>query len=217
MRYIIIVLVVFFTLATPARADTGELIARIRAERNASMSRWNALLADLQADDTPQWNIAEHYPRPVITGDIGHYGQRRTVEYGVWGPYDHDGLETTLDVVGWHQEEHKAPVGGEIFTWDYSGELADDEYFQVMLICPNGEHRGIHTPTKDRYTIQGGSLRYIVQDCKGVQTRALDYGPFEPTQNIDIQYTVAVVKWSGEDPSIIGPILAEAEPEWIKI
>lgn len=217
-RRMAVVFLAALLLAMPVKADKSDTEAELEEIR----ARINELLAGMEARQQapePKWEIADHYPKPVITCDIGQYGQRTRVWADVRSRtvVDHDDDFMTPPEYKWWEERRFVPEGGEVFTWSYDGELAEDEYFQVMLICPNGEHRGIHPPTKDYYTVQGGSLRYIVQDCKGVQTRPWDHESFAPTRNVDITYTVAVVKWDGKDPGKIGPILAEADPEPIKI
>lgn len=218
MRQLLLAILIFGVAVMPIKAESvDELIARIRAERMAALARWEAVLPS--PTPTQSWIRVERYPKPIITSDWHQYGERDEIKAAVRSRYihDHDDDPKTPEQYEWWTETRVVPAGGEIFTWEYDGELAEDEYFQVMLICPNGEHRGIHAPTKQRYTIQGDSLRYVVQDCKGAQTRPWNHESFQPVENIDIQYTVAVIKWDGKDPSRIGPILIEADPVGIKI
>lgn len=161
-----------------------------------------------------------YYDTPVILRPApdNTYGSRTRVHYQVRSQYrdQWDPMAGQLEY-RWWTESHTIPAGGEFFEWTWNRELAANEYFQVQLICPSGEHRGIHSPTKDSFTAQGGGLRYIVQDCKGAQTRAWDYESWKPIRDIDLQWTVAVVKWDGIDPSLIGVALAEAAAQWIRI
>ena len=89
------------------------------------------------------------------------------------------------------------------FTWSWGGSLAANQYFQVQLVGPGNEHRGIHPPTKG-YSFQSSwSVYQIIRDwC-------------DPTKMCHMQWTVAIVQWDGVDPSKIGRTLAEAALRWV--
>jgi hypothetical protein len=89
------------------------------------------------------------------------------------------------------------------FTWSWSGNLAANQYFQVQLVGPGNEHRGIHPPTK-AYSFQSSwSVYQIIRDwC-------------DPTKMCHMQWTVAIIEWDGVDPSKIGRTLVEAALRWV--
>ncbi len=89
------------------------------------------------------------------------------------------------------------------FTWSWGGSLAANQYFQVQLVGPGNEHRGIHPPTKG-YSFQSSwSVYQIIRDwC-------------DPTKMCHMQWTVAIIEWDGVDPSKIGRTLAEAALRWV--
>lgn len=90
--------------------------------------------------------------------------------------------------------------GGCRFTWTWgSGSLKQDEYFQVQIIGPGDQHRGIHPPTKG-YSFESDAFLY------GIFT---DW--FDKRKYATAKWTVAVIQWDGEDPSKIGATLVEAE------
>lgn len=94
-------------------------------------------------------------------------------------------------------------IQGCLFTWSGGGTLAPNHYYQVQLVGPNNEHRGIHPPTKG-YSFQSDwSVYLIVPDW-------CDTGKM-----CRIQWTVAIVEWDGVDPSKIGRTLIRAEPRWV--
>ena len=220
------------------RTERAVRYAEIRA---ASEARIQAMLAEIEAERaswyvervaTPTPMPVPHYVAPVIVspGPNDTYGSQTewTVDIRsrypieptrvpVKNPTGSDVYDKPTAQYKWWGETVSTPRGGEVFQWTWDGTLLADEYFQVQLICPNGSHRGIHPPTKELYTVQGGGLRYIVQDCKGAQTRAWDHESWTPTRNIDIEWTVAIVQWDGVDPSKIGATLAEAEARWLRI
>jgi len=94
-------------------------------------------------------------------------------------------------------------IGGCNFTWSWGGSLAANQYFQVQLVGPGNEHRGIHPPTKG-YSFQSNWTVYqIIRDwC-------------DPTKMCHMQWTVAIIEWDGVDPGKIGRTLAEAAPRWV--
>lgn len=89
---------------------------------------------------------------------------------------------------------------GCTFTWTWGGNLKANEYFQVQLIGPNNEHRGIHPPTKGYSFTSDDSVYMIVPDWCNVNYFC------------HIKWTVAIIKWDGVDPSKIGVTIVEAEP-----
>jgi hypothetical protein len=94
-------------------------------------------------------------------------------------------------------------IQGCNFTWSWGGSLAANQYFQVQLVGPGNEHRGIHPPTKG-YSFQSSwSVYQIIRDwC-------------DPTKMCHMQWTVAVIEWDGVDPSKIGRNLVEAALRWV--
>jgi hypothetical protein len=96
-------------------------------------------------------------------------------------------------------------AGGCTFSWAAGMGLAPNHYFQVQLIGPNNEHRGIHPPTKEYSFTSDESVYMIVTDwCN-------------PNLFCHIQWTVAIVQWDGVDPSRIGRTLVEAVARWVKL
>lgn len=94
---------------------------------------------------------------------------------------------------------------GCTFSWSAGMALAPNHYFQVQLIGPNNEHRGIHPPTKQYSFTSDDSVYMIVTDwCN-------------PNYFCHIQWTVAIVQWDGVDPSRIGRTLIEAVARWVKL
>ncbi|MBN1661485.1 MAG: hypothetical protein JXA93_24040 [Anaerolineae bacterium] len=89
---------------------------------------------------------------------------------------------------------------GCTFTWSWGGNLKADEYFQVQLVGPNNEHRGIHPPTKGYSFTSDESVYWIVTDWCNVNYFC------------HVKWTVAIVKWDGVDPSKIGRTIITAEP-----
>jgi hypothetical protein len=89
------------------------------------------------------------------------------------------------------------------FSWSWGGSLAANQYFQVQLVGPGKEHRGIHPPTKG-YSFQSSwSVYQIIRDwC-------------DPSKMCHMQWTVAIIEWDGVDPSKIGRNLVEAAPRWV--
>jgi hypothetical protein len=96
-------------------------------------------------------------------------------------------------------------LAGCYFSWSWGSTLASNQYFQVQLVGPGNEHRGIHPPTKE-YSLQTNWTVYqIVTDwC-------------DANKYCHIQWVVAVVEWDGKDPSKIGRTLAESEKRWVKL
>jgi len=94
-------------------------------------------------------------------------------------------------------------ISGCNFTWSWGQTLADNQYFQVQLVGPGNEHRGIHPPTK-QYSFQSSwSVYQIIRDwC-------------DPNKMCHMQWTVAIIEWDGKDPSKIGRTLIEAEKRWV--
>ncbi|MBN1137624.1 MAG: protein kinase [Anaerolineae bacterium] len=90
--------------------------------------------------------------------------------------------------------------GGCTYTWTWSRSLAANEYFQVQLIGPGNEHRGIHPPTKGYSFTSDESTYWIVT------------GWCNPDYFCNLKWTVAVIQWDGKDPSKIGRTLIEAAP-----
>lgn len=90
------------------------------------------------------------------------------------------------------------------FSWSWGRSLAANQYFQVQLVGPNNEHRGIHPPTKDFSFQSNWSVYQIIRDwC-------------DPSKMCHMQWTVAVVEWDGVDPSKIGRTLVETQPpRWV--
>jgi hypothetical protein len=88
--------------------------------------------------------------------------------------------------------------GGCTFKWSWDRSPLSDEYFQVQMIGPNGERRGIHPPTKE----------YLLRSDESMYHTFVDW--------CDVKYychshwTVAVIEWDGQDPSRIGQTLIEA-------
>lgn len=96
-------------------------------------------------------------------------------------------------------------AGGCTFSWAWGMGLAPNQYFQVQLVGPGGEHRGIHPPSKGFTFTTDDSVYMIVTDwCN-------------PGYFCHIQWTVAVVEWNGVDPSKIGRTLVEAVLRWVKL
>lgn len=94
-------------------------------------------------------------------------------------------------------------VHGCNFTWSWGMALADNQYFQVQLVGPGNEHRGIHPPTKS-YSFQSNwSVYEIIPDWCDVNKMC------------HMQWTVAVIEWDGKDPSKIGRTLIEAPTRWV--
>lgn len=94
-------------------------------------------------------------------------------------------------------------IGGCSFSWSWGMGLAANQYFQVQLVGPGNEHRGIHPPTK-QYSFQSNwSVYQIITDwCN-------------PNLMCHMQWTVAIIEWDGVDPSKIGRTLGEAALRWI--
>lgn len=94
-------------------------------------------------------------------------------------------------------------IGGCTFSWAWGGSLAANQYFQVQLVGPGNEHRGIHPPTKG-YSFQSNWTVYeIIPDwCNR-------------NYMCHMQWTVALIEWDGVDPGKIGRTLSEAAPRWI--
>jgi hypothetical protein len=90
--------------------------------------------------------------------------------------------------------------GGCTFMWGWGGALKADEYFQVQLVGPNNEHRGIHPPTKGFSFTSDESVYLIVADWCNVNYFC------------HLKWTVAIIKWDGVDPSKIGRTIITAEP-----
>lgn len=96
-------------------------------------------------------------------------------------------------------------AGGCTFSWASGAMLAPNHYYQVQLIGPAGEHRGIHPPTKGFSFTSDDSVYRIVEDwCN-------------PAYFCHVQWTVAIIVWDGVDPSKIGRNLVEAAPRWVKL
>jgi len=90
-------------------------------------------------------------------------------------------------------------IRGCNYTWSWAGNLAPNEYFQVQVVGPGSEHRGIHPPTKGYSFKSDESTYWIFTDwCN-------------PSYYCHIKWTVAIVEWDGKDPSKIGRTLVEAE------
>jgi len=89
------------------------------------------------------------------------------------------------------------------FSWSWGGSLAANQHFQVQLVGPGNEHRGIHPPTKG-YSFQSSwSVYQIIRDwC-------------DPSKMCHMQWTVAIIEWDGVDPGKIGRTLIEAAPRWV--
>ncbi len=56
-------------------------------------------------------------------------------------------LAPAEDYMCWHEPPHAGATCA--FNWSWEGVLGPDEYFQVQLIGSDGEHRGVHAPTKE--------------------------------------------------------------------
>jgi hypothetical protein len=96
-------------------------------------------------------------------------------------------------------------IGGCNFTWSWGGSLAANQYFQVQLVGPGNEHRGIHPPTKGYSFHSSNDVFLIITDwCNK------DY-------YCHIKWTVAIIEWDGKDPSKIGRTLKEATPRTITL
>lgn len=210
----------YAAIMAASEARIAAMLARIEAER----ATW---YVEHIATPTPV-EVPRYATNPVLLSPAPNavYGNRTGATIDVRGDLvpimgidavTGDPMPTGDWEYEWHTETVAVPSGGGVFRWAWEGTLGPDEYFQVQLICPNGSHRGIHPPTKDLLTVQGGGVRYVVQDCKGTKTRAWDHEPWTPVRNIPIQWTVAIVQWDGVDPSRIGATLAEAEPRWLRI
>ena len=91
------------------------------------------------------------------------------------------------------------------FTWSWSGKLAANQYFQVQLIGPNNEHRGIHPPTKGYSFHSSNDVFLIIADWCNVNYYC------------NTKWTVAIIEWDGVDPSKIGRTLKEATPRAITL
>lgn len=90
-------------------------------------------------------------------------------------------------------------ISGCHFTWSWGQSLRANEYYQVQLIGPANEHRGIHPPTKGFEFKSDYSVYEIVTDwC-------------DKNKYCHVQWTVAVIEWDGKDPSQIGRTLVEAQ------
>lgn len=94
-------------------------------------------------------------------------------------------------------------LGGCLFTWAGSGNLAPNHYYQVQLVGPNNEHRGIHPPTKGFSFQSNWSVYQIIPDWCDVRKMC------------HMQWTVAIIVWDGVDPSKIGRTIIEAELRWV--
>jgi hypothetical protein len=94
---------------------------------------------------------------------------------------------------------------GCYFAWSWGSALKANEYFQVQLVGPNKEHRGIHPPTKG-YSFQSNWQVYqIITDwC-------------DPNKFCHMQWTVAIIEWDGKDPGKIGRTIKEATPQWVTL
>jgi hypothetical protein len=87
---------------------------------------------------------------------------------------------------------------GATFSWSWGQSLKKNEYFQVQVIGPAEEHRGIHPPTKEYSFTSDKSTYMIFTDwCN-------------PQYYCHIHWTVAVIEWDGKDPSKIGKTITEA-------
>ena len=89
--------------------------------------------------------------------------------------------------VCWQQPPH--PGATCEFTWSWDGVLKPSEYFQLQLIGPNGEHWGVHAPTKDpfyTYTYDRWQHWGVADWCSG-------FGACH------LLWTVIVVEWDGVD------------------
>jgi tRNA A-37 threonylcarbamoyl transferase component Bud32 len=86
------------------------------------------------------------------------------------------------------------------FSWSWGGNPAANQYFQVQLVGPNNEHRGIHPPTKGYSFHSSNDVFLLITDwCN-------------PAYYCHIKWTVAIIEWDGKDPSKIGRTLIEAPP-----
>jgi len=107
-----------------------------------------------------------------------------------------------------------------VFHWEWDGQLRADEYFQVQIISRTernkGEHRGIHPPTKG-YSLEVGQYLWgSFSDWDGAQEHR-PHPLFQGSEpRVYADWTVAIIKWDGKDPSKIGPTIIEAEPRYIK-
>jgi len=79
--------------------------------------------------------------------------------------------------------------GGCCFRWAWGGALKPDEYFQVQIIGPNNQHRGIYPPTKACFFQSNEMVYLIFQDW------------FDKRKFAKVKWTVAVIEWDGKDPS----------------
>jgi hypothetical protein len=95
--------------------------------------------------------------------------------------------------------------GGAVFAWTWERELAADEYYQVQLIGPGSERRGIHPPTKQNHVVTDRFLYRLVRDWYSLREAASSH------------WVVVVVRWDGVDPSKLGETLIESEPRHIKL
>jgi len=84
------------------------------------------------------------------------------------------------------------------FSWSWGSSLAANQYFQVQLVGPGNEHRGIHPPTKG----------YSFHSSNDVYKNITDW--CDERYYCNIRWTVAVIEWDGVDPSKIGRTLSEA-------
>jgi hypothetical protein len=91
------------------------------------------------------------------------------------------------------------------FRWSWARELGADEYFQVQLIGPGGEHRGIHAPTKEYVHTADRNIYGLVTDWYNTRLYATSH------------WTVVVIRWDGRDPNKIGETLAEGEARRITL
>jgi hypothetical protein len=96
-------------------------------------------------------------------------------------------------------------AGGCTFSWAAGAALAPNHYYQIQLIGPSGEHRGIHPPTKGFSFTSDDSVYMIVDDWCDVHYFC------------HVQWTVAIIVWDGVDPSRIGRTIIEAAPRWVKL
>jgi hypothetical protein len=88
---------------------------------------------------------------------------------------------------------------GCTFSWTWGGSLKANEYFQVQLVGPGNEHRGIHPPTKGTSFTSTEDVYLIITDwCNK------DYF-------CSMKWTVAIVEWDGKDPGKIGRTIVEAQ------
>jgi len=84
------------------------------------------------------------------------------------------------------------------FIWSWGMALQAHEYFQVQLVGPNNEHRGIHPPTKGYAFHSSNDVFLIIPDWCNVNYYC------------NVKWTVAIIEWDGVDPSKIGRTIKEA-------